>query len=333
MKVNYLSPGEFSTEGLTIISKKIKEFMQKNKIEFVNNGEDFRHIHSHGFFSSIKNEKIKKIYSLYSYINEKGYKTFFNTLESNLKLGQEYPKGHSRIKDMFLPSLSSLIPLKLKKHYLKNMNILVVPTLHMKNELNLSNIRVIPFGIDEKRFKNLKIKRNTLRVSYFGHNDSLKGVYDVIKAFGKIKSNVELHIYLSEFSKKTEKLAKKHNKKIRVFGKVENIEKTYNESDIIVIPYRTKAGATGIPLVLLETMACERAVITTNLENLKEVAQDSVEYVKPNSPNQIKNKIVDLLNNKEKRINLGKKARERILEEYTEKKMFNRYLKLYNSMV
>ena len=80
-------------------------------------------------------------------------------------------------------------------------------------------------------------------------------------------------------------------------------------------------------------MACERAVITTNLENLKEVAQDSVEYVKPNSPNQIKNKIVDLLNNKEKRINLGKKARERILEEYTEKKMFNRYLKLYNSMV
>ena len=216
---------------------------------------------------------------------------------------------------------------------LKNMDILVVPTIHMKNELNLKNIRVIPFGIDESKFKNLKTKKQRLRVSYFGHNDSLKGVYDVIQAFGKIKSNVELHIYLSEFSEKTEKLAKKHNNKIEVFGKVENIEKAYNESNIIVIPYRTKAGATGIPLVLLESMACERAIITTNLENLKEVAQDSVEYVKPNSPSQIKNKIIELLNNKEKRIDLGKKARERILEEYTEKKMFDRYLKLYNSMI
>ncbi len=335
MKINYLSPGEFSTEGLTIISNKIKEFMLKNKVEFVNKREDIRHIHSHGFLLSTKNKdkKVKKIYSLYSYINENTFKTFFNTIESNFKLGQEYPEGHSRIKDLILPSLSSLIPLWIKKHYLKNMDILVVPTIHMKNELNLKNIRVIPFGIDESKFKNLKTKKQRLRVSYFGHNDSLKGVYDVIQAFGKIKSNVELHIYLSEFSEKTEKLAKKHNNKIEVFGKVENIEKAYNESNIIVIPYRTKAGATGIPLVLLESMACERAIITTNLENLKEVAQDSVEYVKPNSPSQIKNKIIELLNNKEKRIDLGKKARERILEEYTEKKMFDRYLKLYNSMI
>ena len=40
MKINYLSPGEFSTEGLTIISNKIKEFMLKNKVEFVNKREE-----------------------------------------------------------------------------------------------------------------------------------------------------------------------------------------------------------------------------------------------------------------------------------------------------
>ena len=163
----------------------------------------------------------------------------------------------------------------------------------------------------------------------FGHNAPLKGIKDVITAFSKIKDeNVVLNMYISRFS--SEKLIQKiKRKKINVYGYVNNIIEEYNKSDIIVLPYRSYASTIAIPLVLIETMACEKAIITTNLPHIKEITGDSAILVKPYSPNQIVEEIYKLKEDPDLRKELGEKARKRIIEEYNEEKEFKEYLKLY----
>lgn len=104
----------------------------------------------------------------------------------------------------------------------------------------------------------------------------------------------------------------------------------YNLSDVIIFPAQNMKGKFDVPLVVVEAMACEKPVIVSNLPVLKEFAREnnSVTIQKGNIA-ELKNAILDLCQNPEKRKIIGKSARKFCEENFDIKKIADIYAQIY----
>lgn len=100
---------------------------------------------------------------------------------------------------------------------------------------------------------------------------------------------------------------------IRVTGFVDDIRPYYLEADVCVIPLRIAAGVQN---KVLEAMAMARPVVTTNkaFEGIKEEPDKHV--LVDDDPKHFADKVIQLLNTKEKGTALGNNARNFILKNY-----------------
>jgi len=341
MKITYL--GNFNDknfEGLITILRSLKKHFKKYDLSINNINEDTQivHIHSSGFYESIKYKKIKykKIYSLHSNINNnpfnliKDYLDDFSKIDSRKK--RIYSKKDKFIK-IFMRLLSNFTPIFIKKHFLKKMDLVVLPNKFISNKLKIKNSRIIHQGINIKKFKKIKNKNNKINVRYFGHSASAKGLIETIESFRYLENRYNTEIFLTSLNSKLKKYIEKNSSKTKVHGLTKNIVKEYNISDIIILPYRHTGGAIATPLVLIEAMACECAIITADLPHLREICGNSVLYVKPYSVKDIIKKINYLADNTHLRKTLGKRARKRVVKYYNQETMFKEYERLYNEMI
>ena len=215
---------------------------------------------------------------------------------------------------------------------------IILPNNSSSRLLKLKNSVVIRQGINTDKFKplsNLSTKNKfKLNISYVGHPSPAKGLIEAVGSLSKFKSNKNIikNIFLSYTNPQINKWIKKHGSEFNVFGFRKNLVKDYNNSDIILLPYRHSAGTIANPLVLLEAMACGKAIITTNLPHLKEICRDSVIYVEPYSIKQIVKAIKLLSEKPDLRKRLGRKARQFILDNYNEKIMIKKYQKINNKI-
>jgi len=340
MIISYLfSKRERKEEALTKIAKRLMLEARKKGFKTEMNSEkaDLFHVLSSGFKDILKFRNKKPLLFSYFIYPKTSYLSF---LKSQLELflfrdkKQDHRNIIGRIKFFLISSFSYFIPFFIKRKTIERADLVIVPLNCIKKLFGKKKCKVIKIGINTKKFRKKKIKKDkNIEVAYVGHNASIKGIKDVIKAFGLLKNekNIKFSIYLSDFSEKTKRYAEKLNPKIRVYGHTKDIVSIYNKIDILVLPFRSENAGIASPLVLLEGMACEKAIITTNLINLREVCGSSVLYVKPFSPKEIAEKIIFLKKNKKIREELGKKARKRILRFHNEKEMIKSYLNLYAS--
>lgn len=335
MKVSFIGNfKDFKAEGLMQIQEEIKNYLQKNKVKITHNDKsaDFFHIHTSGFLPTLtsKNLSDKTIYSLHSNLAN-------NPLEY-LRYIIEYSKFYEKsvfeyMKRIIPVTITNFIPITFKIQAISKMNTIVVPTKYLKNKLNLPNTKLIRLGINTSKFKPIKtLKNKKLTLAYFGHNTPLKGFPDAVKAFKLLNDkDLNLNLHLTQYSEKTENYAKKHNKRIKVFGPSKNIIKDYNKADIIVLPFRSDVSSIGIPLTLIETMSCGKPIITTNLPHIKEIVGNTAICIDAYSPKQIASAIKKLKSNPKLQKRLGKSARDRAKKFYDEKQMNENYLKLYKT--
>jgi len=347
-KIKILYLGNFSDpkyEGLMTIVNSLKSHLKVDKI-YVNdiskaNEVDLINIHSSGFYESIKFLRMKgvKIYSLHANIIPLYFMRLLDYIQwvsfvYNKK--SDYLPLHYRVIKICANIVSNFTPIFIKRFFLNKINVVVIPNTWLLNKLKLNNGYLIRQGIDIQKFRNTRTKkrRGKLIVSYFGHPDPEKGIFEVISSFSKLQNNFfEKRMFLTEKNPKIENYINKKDESIKVFGFVNNIVNEYNNSDIIVLPYRHSLGGISTPLVLIEAMACEKAIITTNLPHLQEICGDAVVYVKPYSVKDITKAIESLARNSEIRKKLGRGAREKIVKHYNQEKMFHEYEKLYEKVI
>ena len=90
----------------------------------------------------------------------------------------------------------------------------------------------------------------------------------------------------------------------------------------------------GMPNALLEAMACEKAVVATPVGGTTDVLEDGKNglYVCVNDANMLSEKILELLDDSKKRSNLGKTARESILNRFSLEKELEANLNVYRKL-
>ncbi|HLC81911.1 MAG TPA: glycosyltransferase family 4 protein [Candidatus Nanoarchaeia archaeon] len=348
MKIYYLADiEERKYEGRSQTALALKEYLEGQGFEFVNHPAkaDLIQIHSSGIAASFQAARLKLkyhkpvVYTIYSLSKTEPINHFRNHLAQRYYLRKR--------KTSFLLSYSAVIPLRWRGYNLKKMDCVVTPSYFVKRRL-FNNTKLIRIGLDLQKFRpepldiksnlrvpNLMVKSNPavltagiLKVGYFGHPSVYKGVLDFARASRAFPKYCQPYIHLSDLSPKMARNLRKINPRLNLSGYNDEMPQAYRSMDIIVLPYRSYLAGVANPLVLIEAMACGKAIITTNFSYLREIVQDSAVIIKPYSPRQIV-KAVRLLENQALRQRLGQKARQIIEANFSQDKMFEEYRQLY----
>tara|TARA_B110000263_G_scaffold121858_1_gene105978 strand:+ start:2306 stop:3367 length:1062 start_codon:yes stop_codon:yes gene_type:complete len=198
---------------------------------------------------------------------------------------------------------------------IKDSNIIAVSNF-TKNEIIshtkiVSNITVIKHGI-EKFWKSNKSYKDSKIILYVGNIRKHKNVNLLINSFNKI--NIKSFKLL--LVGKVDEYIKNNNSNefnIEFIGELDRTQlvKYYNNARLLVLP----SSYEGFGFTPLESMACDCPVLVSDSGSLREVCKDGVFYFDLNIEDDLKNKILYLLNNEQvcdELINNGKE----VIKEY-----------------
>jgi len=183
--------------------------------------------------------------------------------------------------------------------------------------LKKKDISVIYNGISIENKKKFKIKKKLIikkkSVGIFGRIEHRKGHHLLLSSWKKIQEKIpNSYLYIvgngnKEYSNKLKNFIKKEKlncKKIIWINYSNNITNILKKISLVVVP-SIKFESFG--RIVVEAMALKKPVITSNFGGLKEVnINNKTGYViNVNNTNLLSNKIINLLNNKNKRNSLG----------------------------
>ncbi len=114
---------------------------------------------------------------------------------------------------------------------------------------------------------------------------------------------------------------------IKYLGVSDNIKEEIAKADCIVLPSYYREGT---PRILLESASMAKPIITTNNVGCKDVVEDGVNgyLCEVKNTNDLASKMVMMLNLSEReREAMGQRGREKIVKEFDEKIVIDKYLK------
>ena len=239
----------------------------------------------------------------------------------------------------------------LERYNLKNADYAIAGNESISNTLvkkgfDKERISLIPLGTDTLLFRKMeptelraRLRLEVFTIGYLGRFVEEKGVLDLLKAASQIKSNFNLLMIGSG------KLKYKINAEGRRFGISEQIRfldniPSYqvpdylNCMDCLVLPsHTTKKWKEQFGRVLTEAMSCEVPVVGSDCGEIPNVLGDCGLIFKEGCVDDLSSKIKLLLNNKDLRMELSKKGRQRVLDNFTQEIVARETYKIYQKMI
>ena len=206
---------------------------------------------------------------------------------------------------------------------------------------------MLPNGFDLDKFQPDPAARPALRhelgldpgatlVGVVGRRHSLKGHNDFLRSAVEVnRQRPEVHFVLagrgvsaddpffSEFLKNRNLAGRIH-----FLGQRFDMPQLFAAFDLLAMP----SVSEGFPNVLGEAMACGIPCVATDVGESREIVGGAGSIVPPGDPGELAAAICAMLDlDKEDRIDLGHRCRERILENYSLEKIAGLYARLYAS--
>lgn len=101
----------------------------------------------------------------------------------------------------------------------------------------------------------------------------------------------------------------------------------FNEGDISIL----SSISEGFPYTVIESMSCARPVVATDVGGIREALEGCGVLCKPRDPQSVGEGVLQLLLDDSLRLEMGRRARERVLLKYTTEKSVDRYYNVYKS--
>ena len=198
---------------------------------------------------------------------------------------------------------------------------------------HFSKIQVIYNGIDGNliKSKQMNLRSKKIIISYFGKIQERKGLHLLVQALNEIKSkNIVLCIYGdgdNDYKKKLILMNIQRNFDLIFYKPVPDITKFLLITDIVVLP-SIKYESFG--MILIEAMRQKIPVICSDSGGMKEIVKNNINGLifKNNNINDLKKKVLILINSKIKRKKFGKKGYSTFKNKFTNKIFIKEYQKL-----
>lgn len=175
------------------------------------------------------------------------------------------------------------------KEYIRKLDIIFALHEEQKEDIattysvDKSKIKVIGSGYNNSIFYDMKIKKdnNHINLIYAGKLNQKKGVMNLVKSLENLPYEKDkLTLKLAGGNGNTEEynmlmeLIKKCKYKVLLLGKLnqQELAKEFNSSDIFILP----SFFEGLPLVLIEALACGLKVISTDLPGIREWMDENI---------------------------------------------------------
>lgn len=114
-----------------------------------------------------------------------------------------------------------------------------------------------------------------------------------------------------------------------IFGGFHNAPNmAYNEGDISIL----SSISEGFPYTVIESMSCGRPVVSTDVGGISEALEGCGELCKPRDAKGLADGVIKLLKDDELRIEMGRRARDRVLLNYTISETVDSYLSAYQKL-
>lgn len=206
---------------------------------------------------------------------------------------------------------------------------------------------IIHNGADSNGFNTGAIENNNQKILYFGTLIRKKGLLELPYIFNLVvekNPNAELILVGKDASdimtgshstwEMMQKLfSSQAKKKVHYLGPVpySEIKKYIDESTLCVFP----SFAEAFPVSWLEAMAMSKAIVASNIGWGKEVITDGEDgfLVHPNNHKEFATKISLILESKELKNKLGKKAREKVISDFDIQKIAAKNIVYYKKLI
>ena len=223
----------------------------------------------------------------------------------------------------------------------------VAETTRILLNMGETEITILPNPVDTTQFKpQPEIAEEDGAILFVGTITEKKGVRQLIQAMPIIKSavpNVNLFVVGRDtvdphtgrsYTASLKSLLSEANKKdVQFVGPVPNHEvKTWiARSQVCVYPSHMEAQG----IVVIEGMASGKAVVASKLGPGPELIEDNVHGLlcDPYDPNDIAEKVINLLKNKYLREKLGQAARNRAMKEFSIYNLIQKNISFYESIL
>ena len=209
-------------------------------------------------------------------------------------------------------------------------------------ELGIATNRIIylPNSVNVNFFHPEGVKEDKLLL-YVGRIVPVKGLHVLLESLRYLKQSTRLVIvgpigdfkYYQEILEHIERENEKGKHKITYLGTVSEGElmKIYRKASIFILPSFWEA----FPVVILEALSCETPVITTPVGENSEVVRNFENgiLVPVNNPLRLAEAINFMLDNKDKRTEMGRKGRELVIKKFSVEIIAKRLNKIYQEII
>ncbi|GIK82818.1 MAG: group 1 glycosyl transferase [Comamonas sp. SCN 65-56] len=215
--------------------------------------------------------------------------------------------------------------------------------LRHRDHLPAARVTVVPNGIDLRRFEHasgsgvrdeLGIPTDVLICGVIGRLHPAKGHADLFEAIARLRAAdrtrfVCLLVGDGELRAGLEAAAHELGigEQLRWLGLRADVPRLLAALEFVVMPSRWE----GLPMALLEAMACEKAVIATRVGGIPDVVRDQVDGLLVDSGNidALARGMVRLMDDPTLRRSLGQHARQSVLARYDVSRTTQAYESMY----
>lgn len=194
------------------------------------------------------------------------------------------------------------------------------------------NVYCINNPIDISSFEDYEISYEK-RITYIGWVLKEKGIEELLEAFNLFK-RYDKEEYILEIIGPINDDYEKYLKSnfaldnVIFYGELSHKEamKALSKTGIFILPSYTE----GFPNVILEAMVLKKPIIATNVGEIPNMIADGAGIViNPKSVEDIRDALIDFIQNKEMRINCTQKAYEKVIREYDIQITYQKYKSLW----
>lgn len=206
-------------------------------------------------------------------------------------------------------------------------------------KINNKRIRVIPNPVDVDLFVPCNEGIDPLNILYAGRLEFRKGVHVLLRAIPQILRQVpeaSFTLVGADCGMRDYLLQKiKENGCERNIHFIEHLPRHklveyYQRCSLAVVPSLWE----NFPYVCLEAMSCGKPVVASKTGGIAELIEDGIDgvLVRPGSANELAQKVITLLSDEKIRLNLGSKAREKMVNEFSPRAVAEKTLSIYEEV-
>ncbi|MEV6581160.1 GT4 family glycosyltransferase PelF [Streptomyces sp. NPDC051582] len=185
-------------------------------------------------------------------------------------------------------------------------------------------IRTVYNGVDPYAFPDAGPEPEVPTLSWCGRIDPIKDLETLIRAYAFMREELpalRLRLFgpvpagCEDYKIRLEELGAELGVAdgISYEGRIEDVARAYAAGSIVML----SSISEGFPFSIIEAMSCGRTTVSTDVGGVREAVGDTGLVVPPREPETMARAALALLRDPERRAELGRRSRKRVVEKFT----------------